>query len=213
MAGFHQWSKPYDNHALEVTWRLSYGIGLIPLFGILLYRIFRCVLKIECNMRDAWQWGHRVSCLEDESDGASDQLIVVRSLASAGCVRAPCGRRSVRLWRPWADRCGHPCMRVLRRPEPRSRKRHTAWHTVPMLIRPLSSHPFVQVDRGVQLRKFGLLLKYYWHRNLGTSLSWFVWDFAFYGNKLFQGTFIKVGSGRSGMDNTDVLWEAPLHTL
>lgn len=43
MAGFHQYSAPYDDHALEVTWRLSYAIGLIPLIGILLYRIFRCV--------------------------------------------------------------------------------------------------------------------------------------------------------------------------
>ena len=30
-------------------------------------------------------------------------------------------------------------------------------------------------------RKNNLLLKYYWHRVAGCSLSWFVWDFAFYG--------------------------------
>jgi hypothetical protein len=41
MAGFGQYSAPYDSYALEVTWRLSYAIGLIPLIGILLYRIFR----------------------------------------------------------------------------------------------------------------------------------------------------------------------------
>lgn len=41
-------------------------------------------------------------------------------------------------------------------------------------------------------RKYMVLLRYYWHRNFGTALSWFVWDFAFYGNKLFQGTFIKI---------------------
>lgn len=116
MAGFHQWSKPYDNHALEVTWRLSYGIGLIPLFGILLYRIFR--------LRESAVWQKKREALE----------------AMGG-----------------------------------------------------------QVDRGVQLRKFGLLLKYYWHRNLGTSLSWFVWDFAFYGNKLFQGTFIKIINPSAGL--------------
>lgn len=32
---------------------------------------------------------------------------------------------------------------------------------------------------------------HFWHRLFGTSVSWFVWDVTFYGNKLFQGTFIK----------------------
>ena len=41
MAGFSQYNVPYSKHALEVTWRLSYAIGLIPLIGILFYRIFR----------------------------------------------------------------------------------------------------------------------------------------------------------------------------
>lgn len=34
------------------------------------------------------------------------------------------------------------------------------------------------------VKKTGQLLYYYWHRIAGTSLSWFVWDFAFYGNKV-----------------------------
>ena len=51
---------------------------------------------------------------------------------------------------------------------------------------------FGRASRAEVHRKYGLLLKYYWHRNFGTALSWFVWDFAFYGNKLFQGAFIKV---------------------
>ena len=29
----------------------------------------------------------------------------------------------------------------------------------------------------------------------GTALSWFVWDFAFYGNKLFQSAFINAVIG------------------
>ncbi len=45
-----------------------------------------------------------------------------------------------------------------------------------------------------QLRKLRPLLRHYWHRIVGVSLSWFVWDVTFFGNKLFQGTFIKVGS-------------------
>ncbi len=65
-------------------------------------------------------------------------------------------------------------------------------YTLCVLTRPARSPLPSQVDRGVQMRKFGLLMKYYWHRNFGTAMSWFVWDFAFYGNKLFQGTFIKV---------------------
>ncbi|EFJ43350.1 proton/phosphate symporter [Volvox carteri f. nagariensis] len=109
MAGFHQYSKPYSTYALEVTWRLSYAIGLIPLIGIFLYRIFR--------LRESAVWQKKREALK-----------------AMGGDRA----------------------------------------------------------KGVQWRKFGLLMYYYWHRNFGTAMSWFVWDFAFYGNKLFQGTFIKI---------------------
>lgn len=44
------------------------------------------------------------------------------------------------------------------------------------------------------LHKLRPLLRHYWHRMAGVSLSWFVWDLAFFGNKLFQGSFIKVVS-------------------
>ena len=45
---------------------------------------------------------------------------------------------------------------------------------------------------SLSLIKSWTLVKLYWHRQLGTALSWFVWDFAFYGNKLFQSTFIGI---------------------
>mmetsp|Transcript_27975 Transcript_27975/g.43479 ORF Transcript_27975/g.43479 Transcript_27975/m.43479 type:complete len:558 (+) Transcript_27975:302-1975(+) len=35
-----------------------------------------------------------------------------------------------------------------------------------------------------------LLWRNYWHRILGSSLSWLLWDVAFYGNKLFQSAFL-----------------------
>ncbi|GLC45588.1 hypothetical protein PLESTB_000874300 [Pleodorina starrii] len=108
MAGFNQYGPTYDKHSLEVTWRLSYAIGMIPLVGILLYRIFR--------LRESAVWQHKREALKAMGGKA----------------------------------------------------------------------------KGVQWRKFNLLMYYYWHRNFGTAMSWFVWDFAFYGNKLFQGTFIKI---------------------
>ncbi|GIL71055.1 hypothetical protein Vretifemale_1695 [Volvox reticuliferus] len=109
MAGFQQYGPKYDSYALEVSWRLSYAIGLIPLISILLYRIFR--------LRESAVWQKKREALE-----------------------AMGGNKA----------------------------------------------------KGVQWRKFGLLMYYFWHRNFGTAMSWFVWDFAFYGNKLFQGTFIKI---------------------
>ena len=48
------------------------------------------------------------------------------------------------------------------------------------------------VNSSLSLIKSWTLVKLYWHRQLGTALSWFVWDFAFYGNKLFQSTFIGI---------------------
>jgi hypothetical protein len=56
---------------------------------------------------------------------------------------------------------------------------------------------------GYNNKKNWLLLKFYWHRVIGTALSWFVWDFAFYGNKLFQSAFIKaVIGGNPSLINT-----------
>ena len=108
MACFGQFNYPYNNTSLEVVWRLSYALGLIPLGFILYWRIF--VLKES----SVWK-------------GKKDALKQI-------------GKASIK------------------------------------------------EDR----RKYMLLFRHYWHRNFGTAICWFVWDFAFYGNKLFQGTFIKI---------------------
>jgi MFS family permease len=50
-----------------------------------------------------------------------------------------------------------------------------------------------------------LLVKHYWHRLAGTALSWFFWDVSFYGNKLFQSTFIKIISPKANLVDT-LLW-------
>jgi MFS family permease len=60
------------------------------------------------------------------------------------------------------------------------------------------------VDNAMVMRKYGLYFYHYWHRSFATAIAWFVWDFAFYGNKLFQGTFIKVINPGAGPET--VLW-------
>ena len=57
----------------------------------------------------------------------------------------------------------------------------------PALISPSSP---AGENEGAGFHRTWLLIKHYWHRVGGAALSWFVWDFAFYGNKLFQSTFI-----------------------
>lgn len=42
------------------------------------------------------------------------------------------------------------------------------------------------------MREQQVLWYYYWHRLAGCALAWFFWDVSFYGNKLFQSTFIKI---------------------
>jgi hypothetical protein len=56
MAGFRQNGPPYDPTALEVTWRLSYAIGLVPLTGICLYRLF--------GLRESAVWQQKREALE-----------------------------------------------------------------------------------------------------------------------------------------------------
>jgi len=102
LAIFGQTGTPYNDTSLEVVWRLSYALGLIPLLFIFCWRIW--------VLRESAVWTGKRKALKQM------------------------GRAS----------------------------------------------------RAEVYRKYGLHLKYYWHRNVGTATSWFVWDFAFYGNKLFQ---------------------------
>ncbi len=55
------------------------------------------------------------------------------------------------------------------------------------------------VTTGVNWLKVQKFVAIYWHRLIGTGVGWFVWDFAFYGNKLFQGTFIKIIHPNAGL--------------
>lgn len=114
MAGFNQYGAPYDDYALEVTWRLSYALGLLPLGFILYWRIFQ--------LSESAVWKKKRESL--------------KSLGTS-----------------------------------------TAFNWT----------------------KTKILLWYYWPRIFGTALSWFVWDFAFYGNKLFQSTFIQVINPGAGL--------------
>lgn len=45
---------------------------------------------------------------------------------------------------------------------------------------------------GTQNSSVTLFFKYYWHRIFGAAFSWFFWDITFFGNKLFQSSFIKI---------------------
>lgn len=40
LAIFGQTGKNYNNRSLEAVWRLSFGLGLIPVTGMLIYRLF-----------------------------------------------------------------------------------------------------------------------------------------------------------------------------
>ncbi|BDA43280.1 probable inorganic phosphate transporter 1-3 [Coccomyxa sp. Obi] len=54
-------------------------------------------------------------------------------------------------------------------------------------------------------RKIALLFKVFWSRLLATAGSWFLWDFSFYGNKVFQSTFIQILSPGASLLTT-LLW-------
>ena len=40
LAIFGQTGKHYNNRSLEAVWRLSFGLGLIPVTAMLIYRLF-----------------------------------------------------------------------------------------------------------------------------------------------------------------------------
>ncbi len=76
---------------------------------------------------------------------------------------------------------------------------------------PIDENTFVECEEGensgwqitstgklrvVHANQTELFLRYYWHRLFGTSISWLLWDVAFYGNKLFQSTFLYALTGK-----------------
>lgn len=53
--------------------------------------------------------------------------------------------------------------------------------------------------------ELALLFKHYWHRLLASGGTWFLVDFAFYGNKIFQSTFISILSPGASLF-VNLLW-------
>ena len=64
-------------------------------------------------------------------------------------------------------------------------------------------------DEEIKSSKFRLLVKNYGVRLLGASMSWLLWDISFYGNKLFQATFLLALTG----EDTTLLEFAAAATL
>ena len=58
-----------------------------------------------------------------------------------------------------------------------------------------------------------LLLRNYGYRLLGTSLSWLLWDVAFYGNKLFQSSFLVALFGNNDVTLFQLTGAATLNAL
>jgi hypothetical protein len=40
LAAFGQTGTKYNHHALDAVWRISFGVGLVPVTAMLIYRLF-----------------------------------------------------------------------------------------------------------------------------------------------------------------------------
>ena len=63
----------------------------------------------------------------------------------------------------------------------------------------------ISCSKDRTLRPSLLAVFRYWHRLLATCGGWFLWDFSFYGNKVFQSTFIAILSPGASLF-TSLLW-------
>lgn len=59
---------------------------------------------------------------------------------------------------------------------------------------------------GYDVESLKLTSTFYWHRLVGTAGAWYCNDIFFYGNKIFQGTFISAITGKSGADVVFTNW-------
>ena len=61
-------------------------------------------------------------------------------------------------------------------------------------------------EKGQNAKLYTVIAKRNWSRLLETSFAWFLNDFVFYGNKLFQSRFIEIMSGPNAPLFTNIAW-------
>lgn len=56
---------------------------------------------------------------------------------------------------------------------------------------------YLQLKKAEKYANSPLMLQNYWYRLFRTSMTWLLWDLAFYGNKLYQSKFLLVLTGEN----------------
>lgn len=56
---------------------------------------------------------------------------------------------------------------------------------------------YLQLKKAEKYANSPLMLQNYWYRLFRTSMTWLLWDLAFYGNTLYQSKFLLVLTGEN----------------
>jgi MFS family permease len=161
----------YDHDALLIVWRISYLIGASVLLFVLVTRL------IYLGESKVW--------VDDKQ--RRDQQQHARSLAPSSSFF---GRERPK---PPEERTMPPAI-------------ETNCSSVSSLSNPTLAYqeyddrilkpvPSTEPEEDLQASHMSLLIRNFGVRLLGASTSWLLWDIAFYGNKLFQSTFLLALTG------------------
>lgn len=190
------WVVPNAEFHVQV-WRVSFALGAIPLAFMIYYRIFR--------LRESAVWVKRTDSSRSASMGLLFKWCAI--YYSIWYLSQPIHRLQLSF---------------------NSTKHHVSWALGRMDLiwilwyrREENSIPqnpprSLLTDRGnsciqnavmpaLIYSRMLLLACRYWHRLVATCGGWFLWDFSFYGNKVFQSTFIGILSPGASIFTT-LLW-------
>lgn len=83
---------------------------------------------------------------------------------------------------------------------------YRTWRMKPVAGSKMKPGKQAEKEAGHEAASFKLLLTHFWHRLVGTSVSWYCNDFLFYGNATFRNSFISILVGPHTSVMTNWLW-------
>ena len=183
----------YNIRALFRVWQWTYVIG----FLVLLYVLFSRYLYLQESavwQKDKEKRDQQQRLVMSTNDNAHD----ASSVAAPGAVASPSNStadRPTQLASPPSDvsSLSAPSLAAIDFDE------HQVGGPFLSLKEEVNGE---DVAEDAQLPVWTLLLKHFGVRLVGVSSCWFLWDIAFYGNKLFQSSFLLAISGQ-GTDSEE----------
>mmetsp|Transcript_25778 Transcript_25778/g.53363 ORF Transcript_25778/g.53363 Transcript_25778/m.53363 type:complete len:692 (+) Transcript_25778:136-2211(+) len=182
-ANFNDASNSYQQSTLLNIWRITYATGAMILLYVLVSRII--------HLTESEVWMNDRKMKEETKDSKNNREISERvGFQPPKLGDAECGS-PVRPPKKWDELGNSPTLSSLTMKsdfEGLGSTNLDGCNIVPEIM--MESESLKTSETMLLLRHFGVRL-------FGTSMAWLLWDIAFYGNKLFQSSFLVALTGEN----------------